>query len=61
MIKRETDIKAIMKNSLHKYGVVFAFILLCIVVSIITPKFLQVRNLMNILRRIPLSAFCLSA
>lgn len=51
MIKRETDIKAIMKNSLHKYGVVFAFILLCIVVSIITPKFLQVRNLMNILRQ----------
>lgn len=51
MTKHETDWKMRIKNSMHKYGVVVAFILLCVVVSIITPKFLQLRNIMNILRQ----------
>lgn len=51
MTKRETDWIMRIKNGMHKYGVVAAFILLCVVVSIITPKFLQLRNIMNILRQ----------
>lgn len=51
MIQDSNVRKTHISNYLRKYGVVFAFILLCVVVSIITPKFLQLRNIMNILRQ----------
>lgn len=44
------------KRVFDKYGLFIAFILLCVILSISTSKFMQVSNIVNILRQISISS-----
>lgn len=44
------------KKVVDKYGLVIAFILLCAILSFSTSKFLQISNMVNILRQISISS-----
>ncbi len=46
--------KAILANILKKYGILFAFFLVCIIISIMSPVFLTTRNILNVIRQISL-------
>ncbi|WP_342048256.1 ABC transporter permease [Bacillus sp. OTU530] len=47
-VNRKKQISAI----LNKYGIVFIFIAMCILMSILSPAFLNVNNLINVVRQI---------
>ena len=40
------------KNVLQKYGLLFVFLFLCLILSLSTPNFLKLSNIINIFRSI---------
>ena len=48
---REVNLKKYLAKFLYDYGIVVAFIFLCFVLSIASPYFLKIENLLNILRQ----------
>ena len=45
------NLKMINKHILKDYGLVFAFIGICLILSILSPSFIKPANLLNILRQ----------
>ena len=50
--KPEKDLKQTALRIINKYGIVLIFIAMCILMATLSPSFLKVRNLVNVVRQI---------
>ena len=53
--KAPSSKKGSLSTLFNKYGILFVFILVCVLLSIFTPKFLGINNILNIFKQVSLN------